>query len=145
MMAICRIRVQIRRFDCSFILLFRCRPRWETLNSLWGSAPVYAAKALGAPRYSSPVESTAHAILASLLAAATISTLRGALPSSAVIHGPIASRSRLQRKTTARAPWIRILRKYRFPRLLIPESLALPPGEYSFGTSPIQAANSRPL
>ena len=31
------------------------------------------------------------------------------------------------------------------PRLLMPASLALPPVEYCFGTSPIHAANSRPL
>jgi hypothetical protein len=46
------------------------------------------------------VESTAHVIRASLLAIATINTLRGARISSDVTHAPIAMRSRLDRKTT---------------------------------------------
>jgi hypothetical protein len=32
--------------------------------------------------------------------------------------------------TAARAPWIRILRRYTLPRLLMPNSFALPPVEY---------------
>ena len=109
------------------------------------STPVYAAIDVGRPRYSSPVDSTAQAIHASLLAAATISRLRGALASSAVTHGRIASRTRLHTETTARAPWIRILCKKRLPRLLLPDSLALPPVEHRFGTKSIQAANPHPL
>jgi hypothetical protein len=48
------------------------------------------------------LDRTAHAVRASLLAAATMSTLRGALVSRAVIHAPMGIRSRLQRKTMAR-------------------------------------------
>ena len=35
-----------------------------------------------------------------------MSTLRGALASRAVIHAPMGTRSSLQRKTMARAPWM---------------------------------------
>src|ERR1700758_2264036 len=38
-----------------------------------------------------------------------------------------------------------ILRRYGFPRLLMPRSLALPPVDHCRGTSPSQAANSRPF
>src|SRR3954464_3005310 len=38
-----------------------------------------------------------------------------------------------------------ILRRYGFPRLLMPSSLVLPPVDHCRGTSPSQAANSRPL
>ena len=86
-------------------LLVRCRPRWESLILIVKLA--YAATDAGIAWYSSPDESTAHAIRASLLAAATINTLRGALGSRAVNHEPIAIRSRFDRKTTARAPWMR--------------------------------------
>ena len=44
----------------------------------------------------------------------------------------------------ARAPWISILRRYPLPRLLIPSSFGLPPVVICLGTSPSQAARSRP-
>src|SRR5215213_2478714 len=45
---------------------------------------------------------------------------------------------------TARAPWISILRRYLLPRLVMPRSLGLPPVVDWRGTSPSQAAMSRP-
>ena len=72
----------------------------------------YAATAAITPgRYSSPVESTAHAMRTSLLGIATTSTLRGALASSAFIHVPMVKRSRFMRMAAARTPWISTLRR----------------------------------
>ena len=45
---------------------------------------------------------------------------------------------------TASAPAVNRLRRYRSPRLVIPPSFSLPPLEFCFGTSPIQAEKSRP-
>ncbi len=56
----------------------------------------------------------------SLLALATMITLRGALASRALIHAPIAIRSRFERSMTARAPRMRILRRLLLLRLLMP-------------------------
>src|ERR1700721_3629893 len=100
---------------------------------------------LTAGRYSCPLDRTAHAIRASLLAAAVMTTLIGARCSSASSHGPNGDRSRLTRRTADRAPCTRILRRYLFPRLLMPNSLAFPPVECCRGTSPSQDPNSRPL
>ena len=59
-MAICGIRVQIRRFDCSFILLVpvqtSVRKREVFIVGCGGTD--YAAMAAGIPRYASPVERT---------------------------------------------------------------------------------------
>jgi hypothetical protein len=44
-------------------------------------------------------------------------------------HCPRHEPSRLTRSTAARAPWINILRRYGFPRLLMPSSFGLPPVE----------------
>jgi hypothetical protein len=82
---------------------------------------------------------------ASLLAAAVTITLMGARVSSASSHGPKGDRSRLTRSTADRAPCTRSLRRYRFPRLLMPNSLVFPPVECCRGTSPSQEENSRPL
>jgi hypothetical protein len=54
--------------------------------------------------YSLPLDSTAHAIRASLLAMATTTTFLGALASSASSHAPIGARSRLICSTAAHAP-----------------------------------------
>src|ERR1700746_1949164 len=62
---------------------------------------------------------------ASLLAAAVSTTLIGARVSNLSSHGPNGDRSRLTRRTADRAPCTRSLRRYRFPRLLMPNSLAL--------------------
>src|SRR5271163_1217626 len=77
---------------------------------------------------------------ASLLAMATTTTFSGAQASSASNQAPIGVRSRLIRNTAARAPWMRILRRYTLPRLLMPSNLALPPVEYCRGTTPSHAA-----
>src|SRR6266567_953894 len=82
---------------------------------------------------------------ASLLAAAVTTTLIGARVSNVSSHEPNGDRSRLTRRTADRAPCTRSLRRYLFPRLLIPNSLAFPPVECCRGTSPSQEENSRPL
>src|ERR1700761_1776625 len=82
---------------------------------------------------------------ASLLAAAVTTTLIGARVSSVSSHGPNGDRSRFTRKTADRAPCTRSLRRYLFPRLLMPNSLALLPVECCRGTSPSHEENSRPL
>ena len=67
-------------------LLARCRPWWE---NLWLRLPTQL------PYLEGPlilrVESTTHAIRASFLAIATISTFRGTRISSAVNHAPMAT------------------------------------------------------
>ena len=75
---------------------------------------------------------------------AAIKKLRIALGDSAE-EPRYVDRSRLTRRTADRAPCTRILRRYLLPRLLMPNSLALPPVECCRGTSPSQDANSRPL
>ena len=52
------------------------------------------------------------------------------------------SSSRLVRRTPVRAPWMSILRRYRFPRLLMPSGFALPPVECWRGIRSSQAVNS---
>lgn len=47
--------------------------------------------------------------------------------------------------STTRAPCTNSLRRYEFPRLLMPSNFCLPPVEYSRGTIPTQAARSFPL
>src|SRR5580692_11836883 len=68
------------------------------------SAPVQEGiKAVGG-RYCSPLDRTAQATRASLLAAAVITTLIGDRRSRALSHGPNGDRSRLTRSTADRAP-----------------------------------------
>jgi len=71
----------------------------------------HAAATISPGRQSSPLESTAQAMRACLLAIATTSTLRGALASRPFIQPPIAKRSRFIRIAAARAPWISTLRR----------------------------------
>lgn len=89
--------------------------------------------------------STAQAILASLLATATETTLPCDLVSRSLIQSPDGRRSRLTRYTTDRAPWMKRRRRYSLPRLLMPSSFVLPPVERCWGTKPSQVANSRPF
>ena len=96
-------------------LLLLCRLRWVNFKpSSWcGKVGARSASKPQAsfPRryavtglYSLPLESTAQAIRASLLAMATTTTFLGALASSASSQAPIGARSRLIRSTAARAP-----------------------------------------
>src|SRR3984957_17653798 len=75
----------------------------------------------------SPRRSTAQAILASLLAKATIATLRWARLASPFAHRPSGVSRSATWASAARAPWISCLRRYLLPRLLIPSSFGLPP------------------
>jgi len=66
------------------------------------SAPVYPIVRAVGERYSSPLDSTAQAIRASLLAAAVITIFTGDRRSSESSQGPNGDRSRLTRKTADR-------------------------------------------
>src|SRR5215472_8708959 len=81
---------------------------------------------------------------ASLLAIATTTLLRGARCANRCTHCPNPPVSYLTRNNTDRAPWISIRRRYTLPRLLMPYSFCLPPVECCRGTTPTQAAKSRP-
>jgi hypothetical protein len=85
-----------------------------------------------------------HAIRASLFATATAATLRCMRVSRLFIQGPNGWVSRRTWANTDRDPWMNNRRRYWFPRLLIPRSLAFPPVEYCLGTRPSHAENSRP-
>src|SRR6516164_1912304 len=78
-----------------------------------------------------------------LLASATATTLNGRRARSCVSHGYFLGCWRARRRTAC-APTTRMRRKYRSPCLEIGPSFCLPPVESCRGTSPIQAAKSRP-
>src|SRR2546425_9630645 len=96
-------------------------------------------------RYVSFLASTAQAMRASLFAKATPATLRCVRDVSWVSHALRPEDCFALCCRTARAPCTKSLRKSEFPRLLIPSSFCLPPVVCSPGTTPSQAANSRPL
>jgi hypothetical protein len=120
-------RLRARRWDLFVRLSYPVQTLVGTLNSRCGavkwerdsalpsrrpfSAPAQAAIALVGGRYSSPLDRTAQATRASLLAAAVMTTLMGARCSSASSHGPNGDRSRFTRSTADRAPCTRILRR----------------------------------
>src|SRR4029077_8135074 len=87
--------------------------------------------------------STAQAIRASLLAKATAATLLWTRVVSWASHALRPEDCFAFCWRTARAPCTRSLRKYEFPRLLIPSSFCLPPVVYSPGTMPSHAENPR--
>src|SRR6516165_6991939 len=78
-----------------------------------------------------------------LLASATATTLNGRRARSCVSHGYFLGCWRARRRTAC-APTTRMRRKYRSPCLEIGPSFCLPPVESCRGTSPTQAAKSRP-
>ena len=79
-----------------------------------------------------------------LAARATTTVLEWALASSPRNHCPSRVLVRLKVGKAARAPWMSIFRKYLLPRLVIPSKRGLPPVVACRGTSPSQAARSRP-
>ena len=83
-------------------------------------------------------------IRASLAASATTTVFTCARASSPRSQPPSGVSLLDKVGRAARAPWISILRRYLLPRLLIPSSFGLPPVVICFGTSPSQAARSRP-
>src|SRR3982750_4195866 len=89
-------------------------------------------------------DSTAQAIRASLLAKATTAVFACARARRPRSHAPSGVALRDSGRRTERAPGIRSLRRSLFPRFLMPNSLALPPVLACRGTSPSQAARSRP-
>lgn len=95
-------------------------------------------------RNTSPVESIAHIVRASLFATATATTMGRRRSSKASIHGPSTRERAFGYRTTVRAPKTSRWRRYRSPCLVMPPSLCLPPDEFCRGVSPSQAANSRP-
>src|ERR1022692_1349145 len=82
---------------------------------------------------------------ASLFAKATAATLRWVCAVSWASHALRPEDCFALCCRTARAPCTKSLRKYEFPRLLIPSSFCLPPVVYSPGTIPSHAENSRPF
>src|SRR6266700_1859326 len=86
----------------------------------------------------------AQAIRAILLASAIAATFVGRRANSAVSQGRCLVPWSLAERITASAPAVNRLRRYRSPRLLMLPSFSLPPLEFCFGTSPIQAEKSRP-
>ena len=95
-------------------------------------------------RNTSPVESIAQIVRASLFATATATTIGRRRSSKASIHGPSTRERALGYRTTVRAPRTSRWRRYRSPCLVMPPSLCLPPDEFWRGVRPSQAANSRP-
>jgi hypothetical protein len=85
----------------------------------------------------------AQAIRAILLACAMATTLNGRRASICVTQGYLCGLS-LARRRRETAPPTRIRRKYRSPCFEIGPNLGFPPVEFCRGTSPIQAAKSRP-
>ena len=109
------IRLQARRSDCSFVLAV---PVQTSVGKLYSSSwcGKVGARSASTPQASLPrcyaatglkllpLESTAQAIRAGLLAMATTTTFFGALESRASSHAPICARSRFMRIAAARAP-----------------------------------------
>ncbi len=137
-------------------LLILCRLRWENFSRRGAVKWERVRRFQAAGVFSAPLRGDRSVLIAAgehgpcecapaCWPMATTTTFFGALESRASSHAPIGARSRLIRSTAARAPWIRILRRYTLPRLLMPSSFALPPVEYWRGTMPSHAANSRPL
>src|SRR5210317_345786 len=88
---------------------------------------------------------TAQPTLASLLATATAALFLPLLSLIRLIQRLKGSSRPTAWRTTVRAPWTRSLRRYRSPRLLIPNRRLLPPLLYCLGTNPRDAAACRPL
>src|SRR6516165_12128258 len=86
----------------------------------------------------------AQAILASLLASAIAATLIGRLSIRDVSQGRCLAPCIFTNRMTASAPAQNRDRIYRSPALVMLPSLSRPPLEFCLGTSPIQAAKSRP-
>jgi hypothetical protein len=74
----------------------------------------------------------------------TTRTLRCVMASNWLIHLPIAWLSRFRLMTIERAPWMNNLRRYAFPRLLIPSSQALPPVECCLVLAQVMPRNRGP-
>src|SRR5712675_167287 len=115
-------------FDCQAISISPLANLIDR-SAHFGSAPTndYAAKGSPLTTNPSPRRSTAQAILASLLANATMATLGWARSSSALAHRPSGVSRSATWGNAALAPWISSLRRYRLPRLLTPRSFGLPP------------------
>ena len=109
-----------------------------------GSDPVYIAEASHRGSMGLPCRSVAQAIRASLLARATTATLRCARARRSRSHAPRGVCALASQGRAARAPWISNVRRYVFPRFVMPRSFGLPPVVCCRGTSPSQAARSRP-
>ena len=115
-------------FDCQAISISPLANLIDR-SARFGSSPTNDYAATGSPLTTnlSPRRSTAQAILASLLANATMATLGWARSSSALAHRPSGVSRSATWGNAARAPWISSLRRYLLPRLLMPRSFGLPP------------------
>src|SRR3954463_728136 len=106
--------------------------------------PIYNAASAVVVLKSSPRRSIAQAIRASLLASATTAAFLCVRPISARSHSPRGVPLLDSLGRADRAPWISSLRRDLLPRLVMPTRRALPPVVTWRGTSPSQAARSRP-
>src|SRR6187431_3690129 len=79
-----------------------------------------------------------------LLASAIAATFVGRRSNSLASHGRCLVPYIFAYRITASAPAQNSERRYRSPCFVILPSLSLPPLEFCFGTSPIQAEKSRP-
>ena len=100
---------------------------------------------ISGPRQSSFLDKIDHTIRAFLLARATATTFGCRHSRIRLIQTLLASCFPPAFPRTALAPWIKSVRKYRSPRLLIPNNRDLPPLDLCLGTSPSHAANWRPF
>ena len=91
-----------------------------------------------------PRRSTTHAMRASLLAKATTAAFLCTRANSPRSQPPIGVALVASAGITDRAPWMRSLRRYLLPRLVMPTNRGLPPVVIWRGTKPSQAARSRP-
>src|SRR6266581_9537192 len=126
--------------------MWESRMRFPSLAS--ARRHLQASHAVAAPaniggRYFSFLASTAHAMRANLFAKATPATLRWVRDVSWASHALRPEDCFALCCRTARAPCTKSLRKYEFPRLLIPSNFCLPPVVYSPGTIPSHAENPR--
>ena len=104
------------------------------------SFPQAVCGAMG-PRYSSFLDKIDQIIRAFLFAIAT-ATIFGCRRSRIwLIQTLLASCLPPAFPSTALAPWIKSVRRYRSPRLLIPNNRDFPPLDRCLGTKPNQAAN----
>ena len=97
------------------------------------------------PRYSSFLDKIDQIIRAFLFAMATATTFGCRRSRIWLIQTLLASSLPPAFPRTALAPWIKSVRRYRSPRLLIPNNRDFPPLDRCLGTKPNQAANWRPF
>src|SRR5580704_19135715 len=130
------IRFRERRFDRRAIFVSRQQTWQEVVHSCLSS------RSCGQQRNPnlSFLHKTAQAIRSTLFASATTATFWWVRANSCDNQTLSPGACLVRYCITTRAPCTNSLRRYEFPRLLMPSSFCLPPVEYSRGTIPTQAA-----